>query len=212
MTRNSRDRNFATQVPPDPSHRIPIFQEPPNDLDESCTYGALVGGLVWRTEPADIARAYRSAADFLIGMTLDDRSATEAVYPVLFLYRHAVELSLKGLFREVPQNHSLPVLIEKADSAFRTSLSADDTDWIRSRLIEFASIDPQSTAFRFAYAKVHGGPRSDGEWWIDFHHLKSTMNVLFDLFDIVTRDGGSGHTAGNSRAPRPRIQRKDTAG
>lgn len=173
------------RVPENLEYEKAIFQEPPEDLDESWTHGALVGGLVWLSHQADIARSYSCAADTLIEKAVEERLSWEVVYPVIFLYRHAVEIALKALFPGVPHNHQLNKLIDQADVRIRAVLPTHEADWVKARLLEFVEVDPRSTAFRFAGAKVDGVIRSDGEWWIDFPHLRQTMKIILPLLEVI---------------------------
>ena len=174
------------RIPEGFNHKIPIFQEPPEQVDETWTYGAMVGGLGWLTQQQDIARSYRRAATTLIEKALDERLSWEIVYPVLFLYRHAVEINLKSLFPSSLKQHSLVEMIEKVDQQIRNVLHPAEADWVRSRLEEFAKIDPQSTAFRYAGSKLNGHLRHDGEWWIDFGHLQQTMEIILNLLEVLS--------------------------
>lgn len=174
------------RVPEGFDHTTPIFQEPPDQVAETWTHGSMVGGLGWLTQQQDIARSYRRAAATLIEKALDECLSWEIIYPALFLYRHATEVTLKSLFPNSPRQHSLIDLIEQADKQIRLVLCSEEASWVRSRLEEFATIDPQSTAFRYAGSKLHGHFRQDGEWWVDFRHLEQTMEIVLQLLEILS--------------------------
>lgn len=165
----------------------PIFQEPPEGLDASWTHGAIVGGLGWYTAQADVARSYRVAADALVDQALAAQSSWEFVYPAIFLYRHALEVTLKALFPDERKVHELDKLIEETMVILSGYLQASDTKWVRDRLYEFHSMDPRSTAFRYAAAQKSGANslRDDGEFWVDLSHLKQTMEVLLSLLEVL---------------------------
>ena len=106
----------------------------------------------------------------------------ESVDPVLFCYRHAVELHLKALVGpEARRSHALSDLI----TALRGQLShfrQADVNYLCERLSEFALQDPRSTAFRY----VDAVPKERAaELWLDLHHLSATMNALFGALEHV---------------------------
>ena len=179
-------------------------EEPPATLDETSTHGALVGGLVWVTSSQDIAESYERAAEVLIDVGITDRTPWNVAYPVLFLYRHAVELFLKTLLAPARLTHSLPHLIQQTDAMARVTLPVSDADWLKQRLTEFVVIDPQSTAFRFANTRINGEQRCDGEWWVDFAHLRQTMATVFRLLDLIRLGYRMPQASGEAMAERHR--------
>ena len=161
----------------------PIFEDPPDD-DLFGRAGVLL--LNWNgqsgREAWEIARAYRTAADRLLSAALDARETWESIDPVLFCYRHAVELHLKALVGSLGRrSHALNDLIE----ALRGQLGhfrQSDVDYLCDRLAEFSLQDPRSTAFRYADAVP---ANRAAELWVDLHHLSATMNVLFAALERV---------------------------
>ncbi|WP_152054349.1 hypothetical protein [Tautonia marina] len=85
----------------------PIFQEPSEEMDETWRHGALMGGMACRDLP-QVARAYKLAADELLKQALSEYEPHELDYPVLFLYRHTVEVDLKAALDNPPEHHGLP--------------------------------------------------------------------------------------------------------
>jgi len=113
------------------------------------------------------AIGYKDAADLLVASVEARNIAADlAVYPICFLYRHHIELMLKGLIRlayslqssalEYPKNHK----IEELWRTYRPLLeeacpdrNQADTDTVEKCIIEFASLDPSGEAFRYAEDK-----------------------------------------------------------
>ena len=109
------------------------------------------------------AIGYKDAADLLVASVEARNIAADlAVYPICFLYRHHIELMLKGLIRlayslqssalEYPKNHK----IEELWRTYRPLLeeacpdrNQADTDTVEKCIIEFASLDPSGEAFRW---------------------------------------------------------------
>src|SRR5207249_12268113 len=97
-----------------------IFEEPPEELDESWTHGVLVGGMASATDSIEIACAYRTAADSLIAPALKSGEAWRFTYPILFLYRHALELHLKAILQPSKRTHELRPLIREFEKLVKT--------------------------------------------------------------------------------------------
>lgn len=195
MTATARNHVSEIHVPDNFEYRLPIFQEIPQGLDETWTHGALVGGLLWLTEQADIARSYQCAADALIEKALEERLSWEVIYPALFLYRHALEITLKALFPDTAKTHQLDGLIERACESVGKLLSAPEADWVRDRLLEFKEVDHRSTAFRYAIDEngLNGKKQRDlcDKKWVDLRHLQQTMVVIFQLIEIMARNAST---------------------
>lgn len=168
----------------------PIFVEPPDDLDETWRHGGIAGGMAWLTPQMEVAQAYRFAASAVIKQALRDDLAWQAVYPALFLYRHAIEVTLKALFPGAPFSHGLKGLIDRVGVLLDANMNAEDAAWVKARLHEFEVIDPASTAFRYTGAKLPGEKhlRQDGEWWVDFVHLRDVMEIVLEIIEVMAWD------------------------
>jgi hypothetical protein len=109
------------------------------------------------------ASGYKKAGDLLVAYVIKERINQDIlVYPIVFLYRHYIELRLKELIRKgnllldspgrFPQHH----LIDKLWSECRKILkkiwpeeNADDLNEIEKYINDFSECDPTSTAFRY---------------------------------------------------------------
>ena len=145
----------------------PLFQEPPEELDETRGHGTLVGGMARRDLP-QVARAYKRAADELLEQALSKYESHELDYPVLFLYRHTVEVYLKAALDKPPAHHDLSMLIQSLEAESGKKLAP----WVRDRLWDFHRIDKMAALFLYA------DPPADGELWIDFHQLRAVIDKL----------------------------------
>src|SRR5687767_8211122 len=89
-----------------------IFTDPPNGLGEEDFYfGTFVPGM-GSMENVEVARAFAEAADRLMEAAATRQESWEAAYPILFCYRHALELYLKALLPEGTQGHRLSDLVQ----------------------------------------------------------------------------------------------------
>jgi hypothetical protein len=159
----------------------PIFQEIPDEFEysEPGEHGVIIGGMA---DPAwlDIARAYRMAADMLVDAALENAGAYmvfnlyDVVWPILFNYRHCIEIYLKILTDYSKTKHSIQSLVDSLREKYKP---LKINDWIENLLYEWSNVDDYSTAFRYPDAF------KGGEYWVDFHHLKAVMGILCDGFD-----------------------------
>lgn len=145
----------------------PLFQEPSEEMDETWRHGSLIGGMACRDLP-QVARAYKLAADELLKQALEKYEPHELDYPVLFLYRHTVEVYLKAALDNPPEHHDLSRLIQLLEAESGKKIAP----WVKERLWDFHRIDNMAALFRYA------DPPADGELWIDFYHLQAVIDKL----------------------------------
>ncbi len=153
----------------------PVFQEVPDGISEDWTWGVLVGGMAAEREIARIAGAYRRAGDILVQESLESRLPWEFMYPILFNYRHTLELYLKAALHSEYHGHDLIPLISELSKRGIVSSS------VIERLREFARVDPKSTGFR--YVLKRSNPLNDKEEWVDLRHLSETVALLVQALE-----------------------------
>jgi hypothetical protein len=171
----------------------PLFQEPPDDLGEGdWPPGALLVSLGSYSgyERIEVARAFRTAAERLLDSAVSARESWEAVYPILFCYRHTTELYLKAILEDAPLRHGLADLASALREKITGRYRPDHVDQLICRIHELHRIDPSSTVFRYADAaekayKIHKVANPDPELWVDFQHLRRTMGGVFTALDMI---------------------------
>ncbi len=112
------------------------------------------------------ATAYREAAIRLADSVIDGTGYNLLGAPLLFLYRHHVELHLKSILldagellddpQEVPVRHELVLLWERVRKLLLTIDGSSDGAWLeRAGAIigQFDALDPSSFAFRYPVDK-----------------------------------------------------------
>jgi len=176
----------------------PIFQGIPDEFEQSepGEYGTIIGGMA---DPSwiDIAKAYKLAADMLVDTALKNTGSYmvfnlyDVVWPILFNYRHCIEIYLK-ILRSLSRpnsksnrdiDHSIEALVNSLREKYKP---LKINDWIKNLLYEWSDIDDNSTAFR--YPDEFKG----GEYWVDFYHLKAVMGILCDAFEeLIMRNAKS---------------------
>jgi len=152
----------------------PILQAPPEDLDETWTYGILLNGAA---DLLELARNYKRGADSILDSALKAGEARDWGYPVLFTYRHALELYLKIIGRNEDLTHSLKECVEQIEKQLKQKIGSPIREWI----LEFDTVDPFGTAFR--YADDEAGTLRYSEFWVDFVQLKHVMGKVFEALD-----------------------------
>ena len=139
---------------------------------------------------------YKAAADELADATQKSRWHRNALgLPLLFLYRHYVELHLKSLLTDageflddpqsIPPQHYLSELWGRVRALIlRVGPNGEDTWFTRGDAIiaEFDRLDPNSFAFRYPVNKK-GAPSLSEPLSVDPQNVKSViaeLNVLLD--------------------------------
>ena len=140
------------------------------------------------------ALGYKSAADHLIENFehLDYRDFV--VYPICYLYRHYVELILKGLIVQCqigegksgnfPTNHDVLALWKQfREHIEQIQPDVDDANETVERSIrEFVKHDPCSDSFRYPIRR-DGTPTLEGLTLIDLQNLQTVMGRISGLLE-----------------------------
>lgn len=159
-----------------------IFTDPPDGLGEEDFYfGTFVPGM-GSMENVEVARAFSEAADRLMEAAATRQESWEAAYPILFCYRHALEMYLKALLPEGTQGHRLNDLVRLLMPYLQSHYSADDVAWLANRVAEFDRLDPKSTVFRYPdgpATSYQPGEHPDPELWGDFRRMQRAIAKLF---------------------------------
>lgn len=162
-----------------------LFDDPPDEPETQ--YGAMLVNYSGNTarDTYDMAMSYRTAAFRLLDAAMKHGEAWESVDPILFCFRHALELNLKSLHAgERLRAHGLKPMADALHGRLSSRYPTVQVDWLRDRIYEFDTVDPRSTAFRYDDA---ASPTTPPELWVDFAKLKHIMNTMFDALDTVRR-------------------------
>ena len=131
----------------------PLFEEPGDHIVRDDPFsgpqGFMVGDEFIPTR-IEMAQQYFDAAHMLLeSIKRGDWEDYKLVNPALFLYRHSLELLVKGLLGSAPKTHDLAALADEFSQAYSDRWQRPVPGWIIERLKEMAAIDPGSTAFRY---------------------------------------------------------------
>ena len=163
----------------------PLFEEPTEDIGRSDEWseplGFLFDPMFDQSKPV-LSQQFLDAANLLVEsvrrMDCEDYKLT---FPVLFLYRHSIELVLKAALGKKTNEHRLDVLSYQFSLLCKEQYGQSVPRWITDRLKEIAEIDPNSEAFR--YAEIKDKTSKDYkplllERHVNIHHLQRAMTAL----------------------------------
>lgn len=180
----------------------PLFRDPGEDDQREDAYsgpfGFLIGGLT-SSERIELAEQYLKAANLLVESIRKQQVADfEIGYPVLFLYRHALEVLIKHLLGKDVNHHRLDALADDLVQFARDQHGEQVPQWIVSRLREIAQIDPTSQAFRYGEDRYDPRQRDPvpHETYVRVAELHDVMNTLYSVLrraaDVAhKRSGGT---------------------
>jgi hypothetical protein len=164
----------------------PLFEEPGDHIVRedpiSGPQGFMVGDEFVPTR-TEMAQQYFDAAHLLLeSIKRGDWEEYKLVSPALYLYRHSLELLIKGLLGASPRTHDLAELAELLDEASLAQWGRPVPGWITARLKEIAAIDPGSTAFRYGENYDHMNkcyvPTVPSAMYVSLPHLQRAMLTL----------------------------------
>lgn len=176
--------------------RQPLFRDSAEEDQREDAYsgpfGFLIGGLTG-SERVELAEQYLKAANLLVESIRKQQVADfEIAYPVLFLYRHALEVLIKFLIGKDANHHRLDALADELVEFARVEHGEQVPHWIVSRLREIARIDPTSEAFRYGEDKYESKTRRPvpHETYVRVVELHDVMN---DLYSVLKRAADVAH-------------------
>ena len=182
----------------------PLFEKPVTELEgidlSAIPPGFMIGGMA-NLSLQQIGQQYFDAAFMLTeAIRNGDWECHGLANPVLYLYRHSIELFLKAALGDTAKTHDLIKLADQFRAFIKDEFDNDLPDWISARLNELATIDPGSTAFRYSqnYDKASKTDVPvDGEFHIDLAHLQSAMMALNSMLvgviaSVARGEGKSG--------------------
>ncbi|MGI3778658.1 MAG: hypothetical protein ACRYGC_15320 [Janthinobacterium lividum] len=159
-------------------------------------YGASIaedgGERLWR-----MIRGYQRAADLLVAKTeAEPWEGRDLIYPIVFSYRHSLELALKQLVENhgdligQPANrrsHHLDVIWPMCRllmEHFNPKSDPEPLDVLEDLVKDFSEIDPSSVLFRYA-SDQKGALLESGLGHIDLAALRHVMAGVHNLLECV---------------------------
>lgn len=165
----------------------PIFDELPDDLDETWRHVCVVGGMCsGEFDTFTLAESYQLAGDTLVEAALSTVEPHELIYPIIYNYRHATELYLKALLSPNKKNHDLRSLLENLRDFLSAEFSATMPTWFENVIMAFDDFDSDSTTFRYGetgvFSRRTGG---QGEFCVNLPHIKQLMSRMGSAFHRI---------------------------
>lgn len=189
-----------------------LFEEPTAELERASPAegppGFMIGGMA-NIALRHLGQQYYDAAVLLLEAVEHGAAEdSQLAHPVLYLYRHAVELFLKAAMGHGAKSHDLARLAARFKARLKASLNAELPAWISNRIAELAAIDPGSTAFRYSQTWNNVEKKHvplGGELHVDAAHLKGAMSALNaalgGYIDALVRvEGRFGHASSSPAA------------
>ena len=151
--------------------------------------------------------SYLQAASILVDQALADEMVHEVILPILFLYRHAIELRLKVPVRARKPTHSLADLLQAVEDALRTGGHAPLNPGVVALVRGLDRFDPKADAFRFHARAPNPRNRKSGdgptkvtapevhfidEVWVDVRRLREAVSEVDLALERAARDLAAG--------------------
>lgn len=159
-------------------NHTPLVQDDvPENFDEPSRYGLLISPRISLTQ-IEIARSYHRAANALWDMANDSGFPMADSYPVLFAYRHALELYLKMLGNTGKElGHNLKACLEAVEKHCDKKVSTLIEEWIMT----LHQLDETGCHFRY---EPETGCTMDGQW-LDWSHFRYAIDTLLNALDFA---------------------------
>ena len=150
---------------------------------------------------ATVARSYKEGADALAqSVSRGDATLDTVILPIIFLYRHYIELLLKEAVETAraaqgeeigyPKHHNLKNLWAEAKDLIRQHYGVDaprEIDFVDPCIEELHQHDPESFSFRYPTDK-DGNINLRGLSHINLRNLYETMDRIASFFDCIVGD------------------------
>lgn len=140
---------------------------------------------------------YKLAADMLCRKALDEYPVHTLIFPIVFLYRHYIELSLKEVVLDASRfitdvsptdpKHDLGTLWENARGILPVvwpGAQPAQIDAVEACITEISEHDPRAMAFRYPL-DTKGNPHLEKLDSIDLQNLMEVMDRIGNFLDCL---------------------------
>jgi hypothetical protein len=131
-----------------------------------------------------IAVSFFEAAESLreIVLSFHGNDLFRREFPMLYLYRHSIELFLKDTLNQKENGHNLSGLLGKLVEQIKQQHNVDvSAGWFASEIRHLSEIDPTSQGFRYSH-KIDTSPAIADSYILDIEDLGKRMRSLYDVF------------------------------
>lgn len=154
----------------------PIFFEPNDDNIEIVGESVLIGALTDYSDKILLAKSYKRSADELVKLAIESNKRTEFLCPVIFCYRHSIELFIKSIIRKEVKSHNLKKLYNIFEKLISSKFNQQVPDWFRNTILAINDFDPESITFRY------GENIESEEYLLDLNRLRIKMDLIEKAF------------------------------
>jgi hypothetical protein len=163
-----------------------------------------------------LRQGYINSANLLVDITLEkgevgDISALDMnIFPIFFLYRHSIEVSLKNIYyrsygeipkgghdllvlwdcihKEVIKNFEDPIFIEMVKgykhSFIKFLMNDINLRELRNMILEINQMDTKADVFRYLM-KTDGVLYFTESKFVDYVNLRDSMNYIYEVLDYI---------------------------
>ncbi|MDO6803942.1 hypothetical protein Q4595_15940 [Wenyingzhuangia sp. 1_MG-2023] len=159
---------------------IPLFRELTEieNIDNLFIAGGILGG----AEKLDLADSYKNSADLLVENIQNEHNKWTVFFPIIYLYRHSIELYFKAIIKEENTTHDLTKLLIYFNKIIETKFNTNPPIWFENMVKSFNDFDPRSTSFRY------GNIEWEEEMVIDLKHIKKIINWSSESFHKIYKN------------------------
>lgn len=154
--------NLITQI-------TPIFQEPTKEFVR-IESNVLFAGMDSVDNQLSLANAFKESGDMLFESVKMHGNLYDFSSPILYQYRHAIELYLKAILNKSPKTHNLLKLCENFETLIKAKFQTTVPTWLKDMIVGFNQIDPKGDIFRY------GEDITSNEILVNLRLLKNKMN------------------------------------
>lgn len=144
---------------------------------------------------------YKEAADNLSRNIMQSGTDQDTlIYPIVFLYRHYLELVLKSIIMriqllndeklKIPSHHKLEPLWSDCKKAIKNILKREDIKYdikpVNDAIIQFSGIDNKSMTFRYPVSKELESLIPSDLKYINIRNLFEIMQKISNFFEIIS--------------------------
>ncbi len=130
------------------------------------------------------AKIYRRATQKLLNIVIEEHDdpfyyhrENHLIYPVVYLFRHTMELYLKGTAQRVKAGRIIGHTLEDIINKIETSANRKIPKWVKNQLLYLDSFDKEATVFRYP------DEQDFYEYVVDLNQLNYLITKLCDLFE-----------------------------
>lgn len=127
---------------------VPIFQEPTEEI-AGVRSNVIFAGMASLDNQLSLANSFKESGDILFETVKEQGNLYDFASPILYQYRHAIELYLKSTLSKPPRTHNLLKLYEKFEALIRTKFQTAVPAWLKDMITGFNEIDPKGDIFRY---------------------------------------------------------------